>query len=387
MVRQILVKTGLLAAGIGIGVFVFGPGIVEGLQNGRVGKRPAAPSAEAAALHRSLVVADLHAGTLLWGRDLLQWGERGHVDLPRLEAGNVAVQVFATVTRATGGLGSAAPLQDPLWTLGLAQRWPLPALTDPLARADFYSTRLRRLERRAGGRLRILRSASDLSALLDARSRGETVTGAVLALEGGHALEAGPETAAALFDLGYRIAGLTNGMDSAFAGGIKGPGAGGLTPRGEQAIAAIEAAGLILDAAGASPPAALAMLDTASRPLLVSSTPFLGTCPKAVGLPLSILEAIARSGGLIGIAVAPDSGCDASADGVAKAIRMAAERVGPRAVALGTDFDGQARVGFDASELAALTEALLKQGVGPADIAGFMGGNAVRFLGARLPAE
>src|SRR2546426_5588069 len=39
------------------------------------------------ALHRQLLIADLHADSLLWGRDLLERGTRGHADIPRLIEG------------------------------------------------------------------------------------------------------------------------------------------------------------------------------------------------------------------------------------------------------------------------------------------------------------
>ena len=48
-------------------------------------------------LHQALTVVDLHADTLLWNRDLLQRASHGHVDLPRLQEGNVALQVFGVV--------------------------------------------------------------------------------------------------------------------------------------------------------------------------------------------------------------------------------------------------------------------------------------------------
>ena len=72
---------------------------------GRADRAPALPdrlhgrryyaSERARALHETLLVADLHADSLLWGRDLLVRGDRGHVDVPRLIEGNVALQVFA----------------------------------------------------------------------------------------------------------------------------------------------------------------------------------------------------------------------------------------------------------------------------------------------------
>ena len=41
--------------------------------------------------HQSLFVADLHADTLLWDRDLLERYERGHLDVPRMIEGNIAL--------------------------------------------------------------------------------------------------------------------------------------------------------------------------------------------------------------------------------------------------------------------------------------------------------
>ena len=44
------------------------------------------------ALHSTSLVADLHADSLLFGRDLLERSETGHVDLPRLQEGGVGLQ-------------------------------------------------------------------------------------------------------------------------------------------------------------------------------------------------------------------------------------------------------------------------------------------------------
>ena len=55
--------------------------------------------AAVADLHERLTIVDLHADSLLWGRDLLRRADRGHVDVPRLVEGNVALQVFAMATK------------------------------------------------------------------------------------------------------------------------------------------------------------------------------------------------------------------------------------------------------------------------------------------------
>ena len=57
------------------------------------------PSEKAKALHKKLFIIDLHCDFLLWNRDFLEISSHGHVDLPRLLKGNVALQVFTAVTQ------------------------------------------------------------------------------------------------------------------------------------------------------------------------------------------------------------------------------------------------------------------------------------------------
>ena len=74
------------------------PGIVERRFNHTLHPPPHQPSDQAQALHRRLTVADLHADSLFWGRNLLHRGARGHIDIPRLAEGNVSIQAFTVVT-------------------------------------------------------------------------------------------------------------------------------------------------------------------------------------------------------------------------------------------------------------------------------------------------
>ncbi|MGY2847523.1 hypothetical protein ACVIWU_002598 [Bradyrhizobium sp. USDA 4509] len=57
----------------------------------------------ATALQASLDVADMHADSLLWKRDLIARSDRGHIDLPRLIEGHYALQVFSSVTKSPKG--------------------------------------------------------------------------------------------------------------------------------------------------------------------------------------------------------------------------------------------------------------------------------------------
>src|SRR5262245_28965469 len=61
-------------------------------------------SARAQDLHKQLLIADLHADTLMWSRGLLERGSWGSVDLPRLIEGNVAIQAFTVVTKSPRNL-------------------------------------------------------------------------------------------------------------------------------------------------------------------------------------------------------------------------------------------------------------------------------------------
>ena len=57
------------------------------------------PCQEAEDFHKTLSIADLHAGSLLLGWDLIEKSDKGLVDFPRLRQGNMVLQVFGVVTR------------------------------------------------------------------------------------------------------------------------------------------------------------------------------------------------------------------------------------------------------------------------------------------------
>src|SRR5690242_2994784 len=57
------------------------PSIVESRNNKLLVPPPYHSSAAAQGLHKTLIVADLHADSLLWDRNLLKRSTRGHVDL------------------------------------------------------------------------------------------------------------------------------------------------------------------------------------------------------------------------------------------------------------------------------------------------------------------
>ena len=80
------------------------PQLVDQRMNKVLVRPPYSASDKAFALHSQLTIADLHADSLLWGRDLLERGIDGHVDIPRLADGNVTLQVFSLPTKSPRGL-------------------------------------------------------------------------------------------------------------------------------------------------------------------------------------------------------------------------------------------------------------------------------------------
>ena len=59
--------------------------------------------------------------------------------------------------------------------------------------------------------------------------------------------------------------------------------------------------------------------------------------------------------------------------------------VGVKHVALGSDFDGAVKTGFDTTGLVLITQGLLEAGYTDAEVADIMGGNVLRLLQAQLP--
>lgn len=388
--KRILKILGLLAVVAVAAFFLLAPGIVERGQN-RVTPHPPWPVSEAArALHARLLIGDLHADPLLWDRDLTRRSTRGQTDLPRLQAGNVALQVFTTVTKSPSGLNyheNAADASEDITLLSIAQLRPLASWTDLTERALAQAAALTGMAAREPGMVAILRNRADLKALLARRAAGEKVVGAVLGAEGGHALSGRIGNLDRLYDAGFRLVGLTHFFDNELGASLHGQAGddAGLTDFGREVVQAMVARGMIIDLAHASPGVAREVLAMVDVPVMVSHTGIHGHCPSERNFPDPLMQEIAARGGLIGIGFWAEAVCDPSPAGIAGAIVAAIALVGEDHVALGSDFDGAVETTFDVSELAALTQALMDRGLPEATIARVMGGNMAAFLAQALP--
>jgi microsomal dipeptidase-like Zn-dependent dipeptidase len=373
-----------------VAFFALAPGYLDRSMNRVVSAETSlAVGEEAAALHARLSVVDLHADPLLWRRDLLVENDHGHVDLPRLEAGNVAIQVFAATTKSPVGQNydSNPSDSDMLTGLVIANRQPASTWTSLFERALYQADKLAEMEARAQGRLKFLRSASDLEALVAVRAREGRPVGAVMALEGAHALEGRLQNLQGLFDAGYRVLGLAHFFDNEVSGSMHGIDKYGLTDFGRKVVAQAEAMGMIIDLAHASPAALAEVLASTSRPVIVSHGGVQATCKVNRNLSDEQIQAVAANNGLIGIGYWDGAVCDTSPEGIVAAMTHVRDLVGVSYIALGSDFDGSVVTRFDTSQLSVLTQALLDAGFSEEDIAAIMGGNALRLFYQLLPRE
>lgn len=371
-----------------VGFFTFAPGAVENGQNSVMAHDPWPVSAEAAALHAGLVVGDWHSDALLWDRDLTERSPRGHVDLPRLRAGNVAVQVFTTVTKSPKGQNydhNSADAADNITPLVIAELRPPKTWFNLTERALDQAARLNATAARAPDQLRVIRSKSDLADLLAARAAGAQTVGGILGAEGAHALSGEIANLGRLYDAGFRLVGLTHFFDNELGGSLHGAEDRGLTDFGRQVVAELVARNMVIDLAHASEQMARDVLAIPGTRPIVSHTGIHGVCPVKRNYPDDLMQAIVAKGGVVGIGYWADVTCDATPAGVAASIKAAVALLGEDHVSLGSDFDGAVETGFDSSELAALTQALMDAGLPAPVIAKVMGGNMMRYLGETLP--
>lgn len=343
---------------------------------------PYAVSERARALHETIPVADLHSDMLLWRRDPAKRHARGHTDLPRLREGGVALQIFTAVTKSPSGQNyeENSADTDQLTLLLAAQAWPTRTWGSIYERAAYQAGRLNDLERREDGDFIFVKSKSDLQSALD-----QDVLAGVYGVEGAHPLEGELENLDRLYEAGLRVMGLQHFFDNALGGSLHGQSGAGLTAFGRDAVTRAVSKGMIIDVAHSSEQVVRDVLVLTDKPVIVSHTGLNGHCDSPRNISDDLMKAIADHGGLVGVGYWDAAICDPAIENVADAILYAIDLLGVEHVALGSDYDGTVTTMFDASELPALTQALMDAGLDDDAIRAVMGENAVRFFLEHLP--
>jgi membrane dipeptidase len=374
------------AATLGVAFRVVPP-LIEKRKNVVLRRPPYGASKRARDLHASALVVDLHADSLLWGRDLRRRSTIGHIDVPRLIEGGIGIQGFAVSTKVPShaNMERNDDRSDDVRLLALAQRWPRATWGSLLERALYQAARLRTMADGSDGLFTLLTCRGELETYLDRRSRDPKITAGFLAIEGAHALDDDLDNLDRLADAGYRMMSPTHFFDNAFGGSAHGVEKGRLTATGRALIGRLEARSMLVDIAHASPATIDDVLALATRPVIASHTGVRAAFDSVRNLSDEHVRAIGATGGLIGIGFWPIATGGEDPVAIARSIGAAVELAGIEHVGLGSDFDGGVAVPFDATGIVQVTDALLGEGFDDDAIRAILGGNARRVLAGSLP--
>ena len=374
---------------LALGLFLaFAPAMLDERENVVVEHQPYEISAQAQALHSSLMVGDWHADSLLWMRNLSEEYDYGHLDFPRMQRGNLGLQMFTTVTKSPSGQNyelNSSDASDNITLLVMAQRWPTVTWTSLAERALFQADKLHHLAAHDPDNLMLVRSRIDLAEFLQRRQSSPTLIGGLLGTEGSHALDGDLANIQRLYNRGFRMMSLQHFFDNKLGGSLHGTSGEGLTQFGRDAVTEMLRLGVMLDVSHSSEQVVRDTLALSDKPLIVSHTGFQGHCDSPRNISDELMEQIAAAGGLIAVGFWDGAICGNSPATVAEAIVYGIGLVGEDHVSLGSDFDGTVTTSFDGSEMAAITQALLDANLSEHQIRKVMGENMLTYLQTYLP--
>ncbi|MDP6978601.1 MAG: membrane dipeptidase [Myxococcota bacterium] len=346
-------------------------------------------SARARTLHAESFVVDLHTDSTMTGRDLFERSNVGHVDFPRLREGGVGLQFFTAPTKVpfSGDVHhTSADDPDLLTLLGIARRDGF-GRAGPFRRGVLQGDVIREAVERAPDELMLVRTREDLETLLLRREENPKFFGALLGLEGAHALEANLENLERFAEGGVRMIGITHFFDNAFAGSAHGIEKGGLSQLGRDLVARMIELGIMIDIAHLAPKAIDELFEIIDVPVVVSHTGVKGTCDNPRNLSDEHVRKIAQGGGVIGIGYWEMAVCGIRPADIVVAMDHVIGLVGDTHVALGSDYDGAVTTAFDTSGLPVLTQAMLDAGYGDERVKRILGGNILRVMREVLPSR
>ncbi len=332
-------------------------------------------------------VADLHCDALLWNRDFFKKHDYGHVDLPRMQAANMAFQAFTIVSKTPRGqnIDSNDDKTDNIAILSFGQLQPIKNWFSIKERALWQANQLYKFAEKSNGDFRVISSKNQLSKFILDRVKNKKLTGGMLGLEGAHCLEKDLKNLDEFYKAGIRYIGITHFFDNEWAGSAHGINKKGLTLIGKKLIQKMDSLHIIIDIAHSSTNTIDDILVISKRPIIVSHTGVKGVCNNQRNLSDKHILAIGQRNGLIGIGLWETAVCGTDAAATAKSIKYVVDKIGVDKVSLGSDFDGAIKTHFDVTGLPLIMEALTKEGFNQNDIEKIMGGNIRDFLLRNLP--
>jgi membrane dipeptidase len=327
-------------------------------------------SDEAKAIHAEHPPIDLHADTLMWSRwldyDIHKAHEPplpfaalgGHVDIPRMREGGMGAQFFGLVS---------LPLANRMNGMARVVHEQIDVLERQIARHP--------------SSIALVRTAAEVE-----RCHALGQIGALLGIEGAHALDGNLDNVAVFARRGVRYLGFLHFSENeagypAYGRGEKD--ASGLTEWGYELIERCEANGVIVDLAHINKRGFIDACRAARKPLIVSHTGVLGAFEHWRNIDDASLRAVADKGGVVGVIFCPRFVGGEGLAPVVKHLAHIVDVVGSDAAALGSDWDGfivPTNELKDPRGLPLLTDAMLDAGFSRETIGKILHGNVMRVL-------
>ena len=297
---------------------------------------------------------------------------KGHLDLPRMQAGGFAGGFFAIYLpspMAHDAPDYMAMMENPPYAL------PLPGLIDAvdgLAPAFAAAALLLWMERSSNGAFRLCRTASEVRACL-----AEGVIAGIMHMEGAEAIDADLDTLHAFHAMGLRSLGPVWSRPTIFGHGVPfafpaSPDTGpGLTEAGKRLVRECNALRIMLDLSHLNEAGFRDIAALSDAPLVATHSNAHALCPSSRNLTDRQLAMIRDSGGMVGLNYAVGFlNADGRRDGARGWDPMLAHldhlitHLGEDHVGLGSDFDGAEipQILGDVAGLPRLVEALRAHG-------------------------
>lgn len=274
----------------------------------------------------------------------------GHLDLPRARKGGLVGGIFAIFTPTP----EDSPEKEDLWETELFEggyRQKLRSPIDPDYARTFTESvidRVDELERESHGAVKLVKTSVELE---DCIARGTLAL--VLHFEGAEAIREDLSNLEGYYQRGLRSIGLVWSRPNRFATGVpfaypSSPDTGpGLTEAGKALVHACNRSGIVIDLAHLNEKGFWDVAHESRAPLVVSHADVHAICPSTRNLTDAQIDAVGRSGGVIGLNFEPiqitenaNPSQDVPLAQFVKHVDYIANRIGVDHVAFGSDFDG-----------------------------------------------
>lgn len=318
-------------------------------------------------LHMDALVCDCHCDTLLRalkGEDLNLRSDHGHLDFPRMREGGIDLEVFACWVDPKIGRGEY--------------------IKRALSIMDAF---FRQIDSSSGQVIHV-RTADDII-----RAKSEGKLAAVLAVEGGHAIDNSLEVLRIYHKLGVRIMTLTWNNSNDWADSAVNPKPdGGLTDFGREVVREMNRIGMIVDISHVSDKTFWDALETSDAPIIASHSSARALCDHPRNMTDGMIKALAQRGGAVFVNFYPKyltkhvEGTDpplVTVERVVDHIQHMVDLVGADHVGLGSDFDGLPNLpeGIEeCTKMPVITELLLERGFSEEEVRKILGGNFLRVF-------